>query len=189
MCVHRGFFIPCGVLVAKFLKFLASWFWIHIALQVTGLVTSFAGLGVIFVALDSRLVVSAHAALGIAVLAGGLLQVIIAVAGMYVPEGARGAMDFMHRNFGRLVSLGAVVQLFLGVQLLQTSEVLYILLGAWCGVALVVIVIMLLRERRTMKPAGPSSAELLQMAVGDMLSDTQEKIDIEVIQEPPAEVR
>ena len=136
MLLSWGVLIPFGIGVARFSdKSKASWFRVHVGLQISGLLVAAVGIAVALFVLAP--VDTLHGSLGLAVMSVGLLQPLNAIVrphkgGVGQVRRLRTAWEVVHKWSGRGAALLALPVVYLGIRLLslRLAEPLIFIVGS-----------------------------------------------------------
>ncbi|KFK38218.1 hypothetical protein AALP_AA3G084200 [Arabis alpina] len=124
-----GIIIIIGALVARHMKqWDPTWFYAHIALQVTGFLLGLTGIicGLVLENRSDANNVSTHKALGITILVMGILQVMAMLARPDKQSKYRKYWNWYHHNVGRVMIILAISNIFYGIHLAKAGS-------AWNG--------------------------------------------------------
>ncbi|CAO2195551.1 unnamed protein product [Urochloa humidicola] len=140
--ISWGVLVPAGVAFARFFKrFDPFWFYAHIAAQGLGCV-----LGVVAIVagfkLDDADEVSAHKAIGIAVVVGAGLQAMALLARPAVETKPRRYWNWYHHGVGRVAVALGVANVFYGFSLAKERQEWSYVYGIFIGVFAVVFLVL-----------------------------------------------
>ena len=150
MLVGWGVLLPAGVTMTR-IKHLAGdpmWYKLHRGIQIVGLSIALAGFIIALQHFDMNKI-SAHGALGITVMAGGLFQPLNGFLRPHKGDPNRSAWEMLHKNVGRLTIVLALVTVFMGVGKFDRLAGEHfpgtaMALGATCGTVVLVLVMLIL---------------------------------------------
>ena len=137
MIIGWGIIIPCGALVAKFLRYKGPiWFELHMRCMMLGLLVAIIGVGIAIQNLDSdgqkNPKASIHAGMGLIVMLLGILQPVNAALRPHLPElndeeksKSRIIWEYFHKSSGMIALLLAVVTISIGTTLLPDHQILF----------------------------------------------------------------
>ncbi|PNW84562.1 hypothetical protein CHLRE_03g149050v5 [Chlamydomonas reinhardtii] len=147
-----GILLQAGWFIARYFKRSTTWFNLHRACQISGLVLSIVGLAVVMAGgvKPSNLGFS-HGAIGLTALGLGLLQPLNAFFRPHKGERWRMQWEWLHLTTGRCAVVLGAANVSLGTFLVQGPYAVWISWHVLLGVFVIVVIIMEVRHQRDLR--------------------------------------
>ena len=177
MFLGWGVCLQAGAFIARYLRHRDPlWFKLHRGLQMGGLVLALAGLGVAAGKGIRPNAGNAHHVIGFLVMLLGILQPIEAIFRPHAPKGEpktmrRKIFEWSHKGKGRIALVLAIVQIFLGFDVIRASIAFHIVWAVLVAGLVAAYILFEVRLRRAPAPAVSDSDET-EMATKDHSSKT-----------------
>ncbi|KAG2440090.1 hypothetical protein HXX76_004204 [Chlamydomonas incerta] len=159
-----GILLQAGWFIARYFKrHDPTWFNLHRACQVSGLVLSIVGLAVVLAGgVKSSNLGFSHGAIGLTALGLGLLQPLNAFFRPHKGERWRVQWEWLHLTSGRCAVVLGAANVSLGTFLVQGPYAVWISWHVILGVFIIVVIVMEMRHQRDLrrKAGGPDAAAL-----------------------------
>ncbi|KAG2454844.1 hypothetical protein HYH02_000676 [Chlamydomonas schloesseri] len=171
-----GILLQAGWFIARYFKrHDPTWFHLHRACQILGLVLSIVGLGVVMAGgvKPSNLGFS-HGAIGLTALGLGLLQPLNAFFRPHKGERWRVHWEWLHLTSGRCAVVLGAANVSLGTFLVQGPYAVWITWHVMLGVFVIVVICMEVRHQRALRRRKEAGAAALTTTDADTLRDSTE---------------
>lgn len=155
MFIGFTFFLPAGVFISRYSRTLIgeNWFILHIVSQLSGYLIAFAGFVIaLWMVKGQHFKTKFHAQLGVSIIVAAILQIAIGFFRPHAaPEGekrtrTRFVWEMIHRCFGLLIILIAVINVFAGIAQYDAPYGWYIGYGFYVGAWVIAFIVLEVRK-------------------------------------------